>query len=207
MKKSKEVFLGCVYRNIHRKGITEFMEWLDHDTDFFTAPASTKYHGACEGGLVSHSLAVYNRAFALNGLFDLGLDKSSLAIATLFHDICKCNFYTKELKNKKVYITQDEAAQIDKSRVRFDNGGAYIWEQVEAYTVNEKEKFGGHGSKSVYLLMKFLNLSLEEAAAINCHMGAYDMSTYSKPSDVYQVNKLAFIVHLADEVATFIDET
>ena len=207
MNKAKEVFLGCVFRNIHRKGITDLINYLEQETDFFTAPASTKYHGACEGGLLSHSLAVYNRAFALNGLLDLDLDKESIAVATLFHDLCKCNFYVKEKKNKKVYLTFDETQNEDKSKIRFDNGGAYIWDCVDAYTVNEKEKFGGHGSKSVYLIMKHMDLSLEEAAAINCHMGAYDMSNYSKPSDVYAVNKLAFIVHIADEMATFIDET
>ena len=80
------------------------------------------------------------------------------------------------------------------------------WEQYPTYKFEESFAYGGHGSKSVYLIQNFMKLEPFEAAAINCHMGAWDMGSYSNPSAVYECNKFAWLLHVADEAATYIDD-
>ena len=82
--------------------------------------------------------------------YELELTEESVVVATLFHDLCKVNFYKKDVRNQKI------------------NGN---WQEVPCYTIEEKYCFGGHGSKSVYLVQQFMKLKTDEAAAINCHMG------------------------------------
>lgn len=199
---NKEVFLSIVDTLIGREGIDKLVKWLD-TTDFFTAPASTKYHGAYSGGLLAHSLAVYDYIVEINTALKLDLPFDSLAIAALFHDVCKANFYTTEFRNRKTYDVSRVASAPSK-QIKQDNNGFFVWESYEAYVTNEQYKFGGHGSKSVYLIMQHMQLTPEEAAAINCHMGAWDKSNYSDPSSVYENNPLAFALHIADECATFL---
>lgn len=188
----KEEFLKVVRERITRDGIEGLLNWLE-TTDFFTAPASTRYHGACEGGLARHSLAVYDQLDNLAewyGYFD-NEDESdatgeSVAIVALFHDLCKIGCYKTEMRWRKDDFNR--------------------WEQYPTYKFEEDFPFGGHGSKSVYLIQYFMKLTPEEAATINCHMGAWDMSNYGKPSDVFENNKLAWLLHVADEAATYIDK-
>lgn len=184
---SVQLFESLVSSDIGRDGIDDLMEWL-RGSDFYTAPASTKYHGAHEGGLLDHSLAVYTQLLGL--IEHYGMDHEipieSAAICGLFHDVCKIGCYKTEMRWRK-----------DSSN---------RWEQYEVYRFDEDYPFGGHGSKSVYLIQYFMDLTPEEAAAINCHMGAYDMTTYSKPSAAYGTYPLAWLLHVADEAATFIDK-
>jgi hypothetical protein len=176
---------------IHRNGLTDLMAWLER-TDFYTAPASTRYHGAFEGGLVMHSLNVYHQLKKLCGWYcpdeiasgDLTLE--SIAIVSLFHDLCKVGFYKTEKRWRKDVNDR--------------------WEQYDTWKHDEDFAFGGHGSKSVFLVMNFMKLTPDEAAAINCHMGQFDATQYSNPSTVYSRNKLAWLLHVADEAATYIDE-
>ena len=126
-----------------------------------------------------------------------------MAICALLHDVCKADCYEIEWKNRKNY-DPEYLATLEPFLIKHDARGDFAWESYEGYTFNEKFKFGGHGSKSVFLVSRCLRLTDEEAAAINCHMGAYDKSTYSDPSAVYAENKLAFLLHLADECATFL---
>lgn len=170
-----------------RIGINALIDWL-HTTDFYTAPASTKYHGACERGLIIHSLSVYDCAIMLNKSLELGLSYDSIRICALLHDICKVNCYKKDKRNVK--HTDPET-------------GAYKWEEEEYYKFEEDYPFGGHGSKSVFYIQKFILLSNDEAAAINCHMGAWDKPNYNIGA-VYEQNKLAWLIHVADEMSTFI---
>lgn len=174
---------GC----IHRDGIGDLMEWL-RGSDFYTAPASTRYHGAHEGGLLEHSLTVYRRLLGLVDYFGLEdeIDAESITICGLFHDLCKVGTYKTEMRWRKDAQNR--------------------WEQYPTYKFDEDFPFGGHGSKSVYLVQHFMGLKPEEAAAINCHMGAYDMSSYSKPSTAYSAYPLAWLLHVADEAATHIDK-
>jgi HD superfamily phosphohydrolase YqeK len=180
----KEEFKKIVNEKIHRDGIGDLMGWLEN-TDFYTAPASTKYHGAYEGGLLEHSTNVYMRLQELAKFYDVGCSEESIAICGLFHDLCKVNFYKIEKRWRKNKLQK--------------------WEQYPVYVKDEQFPFGGHGSKSVYLIHNFMKLEPEEAAAINSHMGAWDNSPYQNPGDVYGCNKLAWVLHVADEAATYLN--
>lgn len=183
----KEEFLGIARREIHRDGIDELLEWIQV-TDFFTAPASGRYHGAFEGGLVMHSLNVYHRLRDLDKWYEGGNSQESIAIVALFHDLCKVECYKVSTRNVK----NDQTGQ---------------WEKVPFYKFEEGFPFGGHGSKSMYLVQHFMSLEPFEAAAINCHMGPWDRQDYGKPGEVYENNRLAWLLHVADEAATYIDKT
>lgn len=181
----KEEFISIVDREIKRDGIGELMKWLN-ETDFFTAPASTRYHGAFEGGLVVHSLNVYSHLLNLCSFYGCEADRESIAIVALFHDLCKVGLYKTEMRWRK--DANDK------------------WEQYATWKHDEDFAFGGHGSKSVYLVQSFIKLLPEEAASINCHMGAWDSTTYSNPSLVYERSKLAWLLHVADEASTYISD-
>lgn len=170
--------------SVEREGVSDLWGWLQ-GTDFLRAPASTRWHGAHEGGLVEHSLAVHDRLVQLDGDFGFGLDGDSMALCALLHDVCKTRCYKADTRNVK------------------DERG--VWHKVPCYRFEEDFPFGGHGSKSVYLVQHFVALSPEEAAAINCHMGQFDATSYSNPSPVYEANPLAWLLHVADEAATYID--
>ena len=170
----------------NRPGMSDLLEWL-HSTDFYEAPASTKYHGAVPKGLIYHSLGVYDCAEKItNMLADVSYvnyTKDELAIASLLHDICKANCYTVYQKNVK------------------KDG---VWVQEDAYKFDEQFCFGGHGSKSVYLAQRYITLTMQEATAINCHMGFTDSNNLSAISNAYNKCHLAWVIHMADEMSTFI---
>jgi hypothetical protein len=88
------------------------------------------------------------------------------------------------------------------TRYRKDENGK--WEPYEAYTHNEKLHYGGHGSKSVFILQNFIKLTPEEAVAINCHMGSWEDNPNIGPA--FEHCPLAWLLHVADESATFITE-
>lgn len=195
-----------------RPGIQTMVEWLEGDTDFFNAPASTKYHDAFDGGLLHHSLRVYDYMTALDQNLQTGLDRDSVAIVALFHDVCKCNCYIKDWRNVKVYMPDDfiptnpKSLTVAHTQYNSDSRGYYMWESVPCYKMEEQQVYGGHGAKSVYLIQRHMQLYFDEAAAIHNHMGAYEDTKYGKSSSVYERNKLAFLLHLADELATFMGD-
>ena len=172
-------------RTTNRDGIEELIRYLQEETDFFTAPASTKYHGAFAGGLLMHSI---------NVCAELRLDPNSkvyptetLIIVALLHDICKANCYRTEKRNVK------------------ENGG---WVEKQIY-VFEDELPLGHGEKSLYLASKFIKLSDEEAAAIRWHMGAFDCAFRGGDRGLnaaYEKYPLAVLLHMADMRATYLVE-
>ena len=182
----QEEFTNLVVQNIHREGIEDLMQWLCQ-TDFFKAPASTRYHGCYGGGLVQHSLNVYAQLTNLCKWFECEASLESIAIVALFHDLCKVGCYKTEMRWRKDANNR--------------------WEQYPTWKFEEDYCFGGHGAKSVYLIQNFMKLTPEEAAAINAHMGAWDATTYSNPTAVYQRNKLAWLLHVADEAADLIVES
>ena len=193
MEQLKNEFKSIVNAKINRDGIEDLMQWLE-GTDFFTAPASTRFHGSYEGGLVEHSLAVYKRMVQFASYYDqeaYGAEKvhtwseETLAIVALFHDFCKIGTYKIELRWRK------DAQQ--------------RWEQYPTYKKEEDFNFGGHGSKSLYLIQNFLRLEPQEAVTINCHMGQFDSTVYSNPSPAFEQFPLAWLLHIADEAATYID--
>lgn len=184
----RKEFESVARKYIKRKGIEDLLAWLAN-TDFYVAPASSRYHGAYEGGLVTHSLNVFKRLKDLVELYDDGnISYESQAIAAMFHDLCKVNYYKVSSRNVK----NEQTGQ---------------WEKVPFYKVEEDFPFGGHGSKSVYLVQHFMKLEPDEAAAINCHMGPWDRQDYGKPGEVFEHNRLAWLLHVADEAATYIDKT
>ena len=186
LEKQKQEFLTLCRENIHREGLEDLLNWLQTErrSDFFTAPASTRFHGAYKGGLCEHSLDVYAMAKKAISAYELDLSEESVAISALFHDLCKVNFYKEDFRNQKIGDT---------------------WQRVPCYTIEEKYCFGGHGSKSVFLVQQFMRLKADEAAAINCHMGATSGGdSVRETSSAYQAFPLAWIIHVADEAATYL---
>lgn len=184
---SKEKFIQIYTEYIHRPGADELLKWLE-TTDFYTAPASTRFHGDYTGGLCEHSVNVFEELVRLLKAYpEIKVTGETAAIVTLLHDLCKIGCYKTELRNKKV------------------NG---VWVQVPTYVFEEDFCYGGHGSKSVYLIQKYMDLRPEEAVAINCHMGFSDRNPgdYSL-GNAYEQYPLAWLVHVADESATFVRES
>lgn len=177
---NKDRFLSIVKEKIHREGISDLMAWLE-GTDFFVAPASTKYHECYEGGLVEHSLNVYDHLLLLDQAYHTALYDESMAICALFHDLCKVNCYSVSERNVK--------------------GEDGVWRKEPFYKWDEQEKYGGHGSKSVFLVQYFMKLYFNEASAINCHMGI-ENGNCNPIYDAFRVNSLAFLLHVADAAST-----
>ncbi|WP_444441888.1 hydrolase [Pseudoruminococcus massiliensis] len=184
---NKEEFLHIYNEYVKRQGSQEFLDWL-LKTDFFTAPASTKYHGACEGGLLLHSLNVYKTL--RERYFEEGKDsEESFAICALLHDLCKAQFYTVSTRNVKNDVTGQ-------------------WEKVPYYTVEDAFPYG-HGEKSVFLIERFMRLKTSEAMAIRWHMGGFDDSARGGSfaiSLAYEKYPLAVKLHLADLESTYLKE-
>lgn len=180
----KERFIELL-TSTFRQGTGYLIDYLEK-SDFFVAPASTKYHCAYEGGLLEHSLAVYDELERLVNCYQMGesIAPASRIIVALLHDLCKVGMYKPVEKFRKNEF-----------------GG---WEKYQTYEHDEQYKFGGHGSKSVFVAAQLIQLLPEEAAAINCHMGTWDVKDVATVSQVYSVNPLAWLLHVADESATFI---
>lgn len=185
----KEKFLDIIQKKIHRDGIENLVDYLNK-SDFFVAPASTRFHLSEEGGLLEHSLNVYERlnklVLAEYGNYDT-ISEETIAICGLFHDVCKIDCYTVSMRNVK------------------ENGQ---WVQKPYYAVDEKLPYG-HGEKSVYIINGFLRLSREEAMAINWHMGGFDARATGGAfvlSEAFKKYPLALLLHLSDIMATYLDE-
>lgn len=180
---SKETFLSLYREHITRPGSAELLAYLEK-SDFFTAPASTRFHGSHEGGLCEHSINVYHELKRILTVYpEISASEETIAVCALLHDICKIGCYKTELRNKK------------------ENG---TWVQVPFYTFKEDFPFGSHGGKSVFMARHYMTLSIEEAVAINCHMGNEDWKYTVSAS--YEKYPLAWALHVADEAATYIKE-
>ena len=183
----KQEFLDIFNTYVTRKGADKMLEWLER-TDFYTAPASTRFHGAIEGGLLQHSLNVYHVLKARNDVEKMYSDET-IALVALCHDFCKINYYKEGTRNVKNDVTGQ-------------------WEKVKAYSVEDAFPYG-HGEKSVFLVERFMRLTTEEAIAIRWHMGGFDDSTKAGSfymSDAYRRYPLAVMIHLADLEATYLIE-
>ena len=181
---AKEEFIKIYEEKITRSGSKELLEWL-MKTDFFTAPASTRYHCACENGLVMHSVSVYNTLMEKH--FDEDSDNAeSFAICALLHDLCKAQFYKVSTRNVK-------------------NEDTGKWEKVPYYAIEDSFPFG-HGEKSVFLIERFMRLKIEEAMAIRWHMGEFGDKNSNTISQAYEKYPLAVKLHLADLESTYLRE-
>ena len=153
---NQERFLQIFNENIKREGADKLLEFLSSGSDFFTAPASTRYHGAHEGGLLEHSLNLYDCLCdilarpRMKEVYGLEYSAESIAVVALLHDICKVNFYKVSTRN-----------------VKDENGK---WTTVPYYTIEDTLPYG-HGEKSAYIVSAYIRLTREEAFAIRYHMG------------------------------------
>ena len=182
----RDEFIALFKEKVTREGAQKLLAWLD-TTDFFTAPASTKYHCACESGLVMHSLNVYKTL--QEHFFEEGDSEESFAICGLLHDVCKAQYYKTSTRNVK----NEETGQ---------------WEKKPFYMVEDAFPYG-HGEKSVYLVERFMRLKPAEAVAIRWHMGGFDDAARGGNfaiSQAYDRYPLAVKLHLADMEATYLRE-
>ena len=160
--------------SVQRDGIDKLMRYIKKNTDFYKAPASTRFHLACEGGLLQHSLNVYDCLTAKREspiwkdvLKDIPAE--SLILIALLHDLCKANTYVEGTKNQKTYEPEKVAAAEGWQR-KHDAQGDFIWETVKSYQVDDQLPLG-HGEKSVMLVQCYIRLSMQEVMAIRWHMG------------------------------------
>lgn len=183
----KEKFINIYNNGIKREGAKELLSWIE-TTDFFTTPASTRYHCACECGLVMHSISVYETL--IEKYFDPNTDnEESFTICALLHDLCKANFYKISMRN-----------------VKDENTG--VWEKRPYYEVDDQFPYG-HGEKSVFLIERFLRLKPNEATAIRWHMGGFDEAVKGGSFAVglaFNKYPLAVKLHLADLESSYLRE-
>lgn len=191
----KEKFIEIYKNNIKREGGEKLLEWLEK-TDFFIAPSSTKFHGNYEGGLVEHSVNVYNCLKMLVNEYkkqfpDYEISDETIAISALLHDLCKTNFYVKGFRNVK----NEETGQ---------------WEKKEIYTINDKLCMG-HGEGSVYMIQAFMKLNRDEALAIRWHMNGFDNAVKGgdfSMNGAKEQTPLVTLLQIADLWASsFLEET
>ena len=178
-------------RSTGKENIEGLIEYLENRTDYFTAPASSQFHGAYHGGLVDHSLAVYDNLVKMVDCFQIQAKPESLVIIALLHDICKTNFYKTGYRNRK-------------------NEATGQWEKVEVYEIEDKMPLG-HSEKSIIILQQFIKLTKEETLAIRWHMGAFDDAVQGgyggmkALSNAYQMCPLAAAMHMADMATSYFD--
>ena len=160
--------------SINRDGIDKLVHYIQKGTDFYKAPASTRFHLACEGGLLQHSLNVYDCLIAKREspiwkdiLKDI--PDESLILVSLLHDLCKANFYTEGSKNQKTY-DQEKVAAAESWQRKHDSQGDFIWETIKSYQIDDQLPLG-HGEKSVMLIQCYIRLTMQEVMAIRWHMG------------------------------------
>ena len=181
-------FIELYTANIHREGSAALLDYLEHKSDFFTSPASSRYHGAYAGGLCDHSVNVYHclndylSRERVQELYGLSYSAESIAVVSLLHDLCKIGCYKSGTRNVK--------------------NADGKWESVPTFRFEDPLPYG-HGEKSVYIISGFMRLTREEAMAIRWHMGfsgSEDPRTIGQALEQYP---LAFALSVADMEATY----
>lgn len=173
----------------------ENMDYVIEDIDalgFFEAPASAQGHGAFTGGLLQHSLNVYDAAMALRkNIIDVRpdlekkLEENSIAIASLLHDVCKANFYQRVTKKRRNEVGQ--------------------YEDIESYEIHDENFPVGHGEKSVIMLLQSgLDLTDDEIYAIRWHMGGWNLNRDDERfyRQAGKLSPLQTLIHSADTIAS-----
>lgn len=194
----KAEFLKIWTERVRRDYADNLLAWLERETDFFEAPASTRHHGARPGGLLEHSLNVYHRLRTIymmeherpdlpSGIAEEA--EETIAICALLHDVCKVNCYHVETKRRK-------------------NPETGRWEDFQGYAFRDPLPLG-HGEKSLYLIQRHMDLEPEEALAIRWHMGAYDNAAKADPralSAAMAATPWVWRLQEADMCAAWVDE-
>lgn len=232
IEKNKEEFIEILSSNlINREGcdIERLMLKLEH-SDFYTAPASTRYHASYKGGLVDHSLNVYHNMMSIakakhllavyetvpikdeNGhetgeteekLIEGSIDPVSIAIVALLHDLSKMNYYQLGYRNKKVYC---------ESGSKYDAAGRFDWVTIPQYQIRPVEErflYGSHEETSEFMVRQFIPLTHQESTAILHHhftLGYDSIKDASVVGDIYNRYTLATLLHVADMISSYIDE-
>ena len=184
----KEEFIEIFKTRIVREGADKLLDFLEHKSDFFTAPASARYHGSYAGGLCDHSVNVYHCLAAylererVRELYGLEASAESIAIASLLHDVCKTGCYKSGTRNVK--------------------GPDGKWQSVPTFFFEDPLPYG-HGEKSVYIISGFMRLTREEAMAIRWHMGFSGTEDSRMVGQALQQYPLAFALSVADMEATY----
>jgi hypothetical protein len=189
LRKLSDEFVGIYKENITRTGSELLLEYLLSDKcDFFTAPASTRYHGAYDGGLCEHSLNVYHclkdylSRERTKNVYGMDYTEESIALTALLHDVCKMNFYKKERRNRKNEFGQ--------------------WEEYDYYSIDDKLPYG-HGEKSVYIVSGYMRLSRMESFAIRYHMGFSGIEDKNSIGAAFEQYPLALALSVADMEASY----
>ena len=188
----RDKFIEIFKSKIKREGADKLLEFIcSPSSDFFTAPASARYHSAYEGGLCEHSINVYECLVAyldrdvVREKYKLNYSEESIAIVALLHDLCKMNIYKVSYRNAK------------------NEQG--VWEKVPYYEFDDNLPYG-HGEKSVYMISPFIKLTREEAFAIRYHMGYSNTENAMATNNVskaFEMYPLAFALSTADMEATY----
>lgn len=193
IEKNKNEFIEIYKENITRPGSDKLLNYLiSEQSDFFTAPCSTRFHGSYAGGLVQHSINVYNclkdylSRQRTKDVYGMEYTNESIALTALLHDVCKMNFYSVDYRNAK------------------NEQG--VWEKVPYYTINDQLPYG-HGEKSVYIVSGFMRLTREEAFAIRYHMGFSGIEDRNSIGKAFEMFPLAFALSVADMEATYFLES
>ena len=183
----KEEFLNLL-RKVNREGLDDLIQFLEK-SDFFKAPASTRYHGDYEGGLVEHSMKVYEilKHKVEHNIKGITIPEESIIIIGLLHDIGKTNFYKVDYRNAKNALG--------------------VWEKVPYYTIEDTIPYG-HGEKSVMMITEYMKLTPEEKYAIRWHMGFTEpKESYNAIGATYTKYPIALLTHEADLEATYFYDT
>lgn len=185
---TREEFIELYREHIHREGADALLDYLENKSDFFSAPASAKFHGSYAGGLCDHSVNVYHcladylERSRVQELYGLEYPPESVAVAALLHDVCKIGCYKSGSRNVK--------------------GPDGKWQAVPSFFYEDKLPYG-HGEKSVYILSGFMRLTREEAMAIRWHMGFSGSEDSRLVGQALQQYPLAFALSVADMEATY----
>lgn len=189
LEEQKEMILDLL-RSTERDGIDKLADYLSDSTDFFTAPASTRFHNNFSGGLAQHCLNVYENFKSLLEIKGIEMSEDSIIICALLHDLCKCNTYVVETRNRK-----NEQGQ---------------WEKYNIWATNKEVDIPlPHSSRSIAIIRKFIKLSIKEELTIFYHMGPYGGEDYEYRNMLKAANEKypqTVLFYVADTIASYLDE-
>lgn len=189
LEEQKEMILDLL-RSTERDGIDKLADYLSDSTDFFTAPASTRFHNNFSGGLAQHCLNVYENFKSLLEIKGVEMSEDSIIICALLHDLCKCSTYVVETRNRK-----NEQGQ---------------WEKYNIWATNKDVDIPlPHSSRSIAIIRKFIKLSIKEELTIFYHMGPYGGEDYEYRNMLKAANEKypqTVLFYVADTIASYLDE-
>ena len=189
LEEQKEMILDLL-RSTERDGIDKLADYLSDSTDFFTAPASTRFHNNFSGGLAQHCLNVYENFKSLLEIKGVEMSEDSIIICALLHDLCKCNTYVVETRNRK-----NEQGQ---------------WEKYNIWATNKEVDIPlPHSSRSIAIIRKFIKLSIKEELTIFYHMCPYGGEDYEYRNMLKAANEKypqTVLFYVADTIASYLDE-